>query len=380
MKKILIVHNFYKEFGGEDSNIYEEIDFLKKKYEILFFYEENKKALNVYDLLSFIFRSNIKTNKKFVDTINDFNPDTVYIHNTWFKINLGIFKILKRKKIKVILKIHNFRYKCGKHLTAKKHINPDIRCHACGFEKPFLFFFNKYYSESLLKSIFLYIYSLKYIKILKHYPLTLIVLNEFHKRKLISQGVNDEKIQVIYNPINFENNISVEKSLSLVYAGRISKEKGVEEVITSWMNSRVSHFTLYIIGEGNLKTTLEKKYNDKNLHFLGHLPNEQVLNYIRNAKAVVTATKLYEGQPRLLCEASSLGTISIYPSFGGMDEFFPKLYKYSFKQFDYQDLERKLNLLNDKIVFEEATKNITMNILQKLDKDNIYSKFSEELS
>ena len=380
MKKILIVHNFYKEFGGEDSNIYEEIDFLKKKYEILFFYEENKKALNVYDLLSFIFRSNIKTNKKFVDTINDFNPDTVYIHNTWFKINLGIFKILKRKKIKVILKIHNFRYKCGKHLTAKKHINPDIRCHACGFEKPFLFFFNKYYSESLLKSIFLYIYSLKYIKILKHYPLTLIVLNEFHKRKLISQGVNDEKIQVIYNPINFENNISVEKSLSLVYAGRISKEKGVEEVITSWMNSRVSHFTLYIIGEGNLKTTLEKKYNDINLHFLGHLPNEQVLNYIRNAKAVVTATKLYEGQPRLLCEASSLGTISIYPSFGGMDEFFPKLYKYSFKQFDYQDLERKLNLLNDKIVFEEATKNITMNILQKLDKDNIYSKFSEELS
>lgn len=374
------MHNFYKEFGGEDSNIYEEIDFLKKKYEILFFYEENKKALNVYDLLSFIFRSNIKTNKKFVDTINDFNPDTVYIHNTWFKINLGIFKILKRKKIKVILKIHNFRYKCGKHLTAKKHINPDIRCHACGFEKPFLFFFNKYYSESLLKSIFLYIYSLKYIKILKHYPLTLIVLNEFHKRKLISQGVNDEKIQVIYNPINFENNISVEKSLSLVYAGRISKEKGVEEVITSWMNSRVSHFTLYIIGEGNLKTTLEKKYNDKNLHFLGHLPNEQVLNYIRNAKAVVTATKLYEGQPRLLCEASSLGTISIYPSFGGMDEFFPKLYKYSFKQFDYQDLERKLNLLNDKIVFEEATKNITMNILQKLDKDNIYSKFSEELS
>ena len=374
------MHNFYKEFGGEDSNIYEEIDFLKKKYEILFFYEENKKALNVYDLLSFIFRSNIKTNKKFVDTINDFNPDTVYIHNTWFKINLGIFKILKRKKIKVILKIHNFRYKCGKHLTAKKHINPDVRCHACGFEKPFLFFFNKYYSESLLKSIFLYFYSLKYIKILKQYPLTLIVLNEFHKRKLISQGVNDEKIQVIYNPINFENHISVEKSLSLVYAGRISKEKGVEEVITSWMNSRVSHFSLYIIGEGNLKTTLEKKYNYKNLHFLGHLPNEQVLDYIRNAKAVVTATKLYEGQPRLLCEASSLGTISIYPSFGGMDEFFPKLYKYSFKQFDYQDLERKLNLLNDKIVFEEATKNITMNILQKLDKDNIYSKFSEELS
>ena len=380
MKKILIVHNFYKEFGGEDSNIYEEINFLKKKYKVSFFYEENKKALNFYDLLSFIFLSNVKTNKKFVDTVNDFNPDIVYIHNTWFKISLGIFKILKRKKIKVILKIHNFRYYCGKHLTAKKHLNSNERCHACGFEKPFLFFFNKYYSESITKSILLYFYSLKFFKILKNYPITLFVLNNFHKKKLISEGINYEKVHVNYNPINLENDVSEDRSLYLVYAGRISKEKGVEEVIKSWMNSEVSHYDLYIIGEGSLKIPLEKKYINKNLHFLGQLSNEKVLDYIRNAKAVVTATKLYEGQPRILCEASSLGTVSIYPSFGGMDEFFPKLYKYSFKQFDYQDLEKKLNLLNDKVVFEEETEKITINILQKLDKDKIYSKFSKELS
>ena len=30
MKKILIVHNFYRNYGGEDSNIYEEINFLNR--------------------------------------------------------------------------------------------------------------------------------------------------------------------------------------------------------------------------------------------------------------------------------------------------------------------------------------------------------------
>ena len=29
-----MVHNFYKEFGGEDANIYEEIEFFKKKYDV----------------------------------------------------------------------------------------------------------------------------------------------------------------------------------------------------------------------------------------------------------------------------------------------------------------------------------------------------------
>ena len=379
MKKLLIVHNFYKEFGGEDANIYEEIEFFKKKYDVLFFYEENKNPINIFDIFSFIFQTNISTNKKFHDIVEEFQPDTVYIHNTWFKVNLGIFKILKNKKIKVILKIHNFRYECGRHLLARRHSPKNKRCDACGFEKPFLFVLNKYYKNSYIKSIALYFYSLKFFDILKNHPMTLLALNEFHKSKLIEKGVVEEKIEVFHNPIKFDKDITKDKKSYLVYAGRISKEKGVEEVIKSWLNSDISHFDLYIIGEGELKSYLEKKYKYKNLIFTGYLSNEDVLAYIKHAKAVVTATKLYEGQPRLLCEASSLGTISIYPSFGGMNEFFPEDYKYSFEQFNYKDLEKKLNLLNEEQVFEEAVIEVKINILEKLNEKNIYLSFSRIL-
>ena len=37
MKKLLIVHNFYKDFGGEESNIHEELEYFKKDYEVDFF-------------------------------------------------------------------------------------------------------------------------------------------------------------------------------------------------------------------------------------------------------------------------------------------------------------------------------------------------------
>jgi glycosyltransferase involved in cell wall biosynthesis len=379
VKKLLIVHNFYKEFGGEDANIYEEIEFFKKKYEISFFYQENKHPINIFDIFSFIFQTNFSTNKKFLNIVEEFQPDIVYIHNTWFKVNLGIFKILKIKKIKVILKIHNLRYECGRHLFAKQHSPKNKRCDACGFEKPFLFFLNKYYKDSYIKSIFLYLYSLKFFDILKNYPLTLLALNDFHKRKLIEKGVAEEKIEVFHNPIKLDQDSTKDKYSYLVYAGRISKEKGVEEVIKSWLNSAISHFDLYIIGDGELKSYLEKKYRYKNLIFMGYLSNEEVLGHIKHAKAVVTATKLYEGQPRLLCEASSLGTISIYPSFGGMNEFFPEDYKYSFEQFNYTDLEKKLSLLNKDIIYEKAVIEVKNNILEKLNEKNLYLGFSRIL-
>ena len=44
--------------------------------------------------------------------MDTFKPDIVYIHNTWFKANLGIFDILKKENVEVVLKIHNFRFAC----------------------------------------------------------------------------------------------------------------------------------------------------------------------------------------------------------------------------------------------------------------------------
>ena len=58
---------------------------------------------------------------------------------------------------------------------------------------------------------------------------------------------------------------------------------------------------------------------------------------LKSSKAVVTATKLYEGQPTLLCEASLLGVPAIFPKTGGIEEFFLD-YLLSFEQFNYDDL------------------------------------------
>ena len=107
-----------------------------------------------------------------------------------------------------------------------------------------------------------------------------------------------------------------------MYAGRISEEKGVEQLIKAFNNSKLENIKLIIIGNGPKYKEYSLKYNSENVVFKNQMNNEETLNLIAGSKCVVTATKLYEGQPTLLCEASLLGIPSIFPTTGGVEEFF----------------------------------------------------------
>lgn len=82
----------------------------------------------------------------------------------------------------------------------------------------------------------------------------------------------------IYHPVSnsFFSYSSVEKNNSLLYAGRLSEEKGVDGLIDAmyYLKNQYS-FTpsLIILGDGNLLHSLQKKVNDLNLNnvkFLGY--------------------------------------------------------------------------------------------------------------
>ena len=91
---------------------------------------------------------NRNSNKKVEEIIFDFKPDIVYVHNTWFKATLGIFKILNKNNINTTIKLHNFRYSCTRNYFASGHFGKDDICNACGLNKKSLGLFNKYFLDS----------------------------------------------------------------------------------------------------------------------------------------------------------------------------------------------------------------------------------------
>jgi len=359
MKKILIINTKYKELGGEDSNILDEIDLLSKHHKVEYLEFDNSKKLNIFDLLSFLNNSNFISNKIVSRKIDEFKPDVAYVHNTWFKANLGIFKILKKKKVPVIVKIHNFRYWCANTYLLKNHLKGNKFCPACSLKNSNRLI-NNYFPESFSKSLILIKFIRKYLSILKNSDMKILTITDFHKKFLTDLNIPQNKILKYNNPIKINKQIAKNYNSSsnyVVYAGRITESKGVEELLFTWQKFSNAHgLILKIVGEGDLKETFKNRFNQDSVEFVGYLNNQEVKKLISKSRAVITATKMYEGQPRLLCEASSLGIPSIFPNFGGMNEFFPPKYELSFEQYNYEDLNKKLLLLEKKDLLEKCSK------------------------
>ncbi len=358
MKKILVINTKYREFGGEDSNIEEEVKFLSNFYNVQYLEYDNSEKINIYDFLSFFFQFNYKSNKILKKKLDSFSPDIVYIHNTWFKAGLGIFKTLKRKNLNVIVKVHNFRHECSSYLSAKKHKQEQKFCFKCGFSGSVI---NKYYPDSYTKSFLLTLYSKKYLKILKSNDIQILVLNKFSKQRMEKLRNSGKNISIFYNPLDIKNLQRGKynpNSSYVVYAGRLSEPKGLTELLNTWKEVNLKNIKLKIIGTGDIKDQLEHKFKGKNIEFLGSMSNSEAVNEIRNSRAVITATKMYEGQPRLLNEASAMGVPSIFPDFGGMSEYFPQNYKLSFIQYNYKDLKQKLFLLKDEKLLDKSSNEV----------------------
>lgn len=346
MKKILVIHNRYQNIGGEDIAVENEIELLKEKFDVKVLFFDNHLG-SIWNFLKLFFTSINKKSVKELDTVYaNFSPDIVYIHNTWFNASLGIFKYLENKNLKILLKLHNFRYDCTKSFTAKKHLQNKNICEACGFKKKKFQYFNKYFKESYLKSIFVFLYGRKYIRIIFESSFHIAVLTNFHRNRLIKLGLEENRVTVIPNYIYPKNSFaSKSSSIDLVYAGRISEEKGVEELVKEFIRLDIKGTILHIIGTGPLLNQLIKKYNKDNVYFHGQLTSNETNKIMCNAAGIITATKLLEGQPTLLFEAALQKVPAIFPKTGGLNEFFPNNYQLSFNQFQYDDLGKKIKLL-----------------------------------
>jgi len=359
MRKILIIHNQYSILGGEDVAVENEKKLLSKYFTVDTLYFENIPNSFLLQIFYFLTNHNRESTKLLKSKIRNFQPDLVYVHNTWFKASLKIFKILEKNQIPILLKLHNFRYECTRYFFLKNHVKGNDFCQMCGVKKSKFKFLNIYFQDSLIKSLVIIWYGKKYFKILKNNNLKILVLTKFHMNFLLSLKFNPKKLFILHNPMNLiKESENLHNTHYFTYSGRVSAEKGVDDLIRAFLKSNINKSQLKIAGEGPLLENLKKKYElNQNIEFLGLVSNKQSQDLISNSKAVITATKLLEGQPMLLCEASSYGIPSIFPQQGGINEFYPSNTELSYDRNIEFELVNALNKLNDEVFLKKEGKN-----------------------
>ena len=115
--RVLILHNRYRQPGGEDVVAQSQAELLRSKGHEVRLFEKDNKVIDSYGLfrkalLFFETADNARSAAEVEKIVAEFKPDVAHIHNTLPLLSPSIYKPLKRAGVKVIQYLHNYRLVC----------------------------------------------------------------------------------------------------------------------------------------------------------------------------------------------------------------------------------------------------------------------------
>lgn len=311
---ILQVHNRYIQTGGEWSVLNQEKDLLDMEHQVDQYIVENKSELNSYWKKARLLFSTHKS-KKYSDIVarqlQAGNHDLMHVHNFFPLLTPSVFESARQLGVPSVLSLHNFRlihpngllYHYGK-IDERSVKGSAWKCVKDGV-----------YRDSVIQTAVV-AHMIEYHR--KHgtwqkYPSAFIALSEFSKSKFVEGGLPEERIFVkpnfIEDPLKQYPDLDIDKPKEnfYLYAGRISGEKGINELLKYWTKQNTGK-KLVIAGNGPLKRKLQKRTSGQpNVKWIGHVEKKTILELMASARAMIFPTKCYENFPITILEAMSVG-------------------------------------------------------------------------
>ena len=136
---------------------------------------------------------------------------------------------------------------------------------------------------------------------------------------VIPNGINDFWIQ------NRQKKTQIQKTRTVIFAGRIDKNKNLKHVISACelLNNKGFQIKLLVVGDGPLLSGFQKQRFSVDIQFAGHVSSrEELLELYRNSDILVNPS-FTETFGLVYPEAMSQGLPIIYPKNEGFDVFYP---------------------------------------------------------
>lgn len=158
----------------------------------------------------------------------------------------------------------------------------------------------------------------------------LILVSDSLKAPLLKLGLKKELMTIIYNGIQFETDevepMSKNGVFTLTCVARLHPIKGHEVLLKSLAAAQFTDFNLHLVGDGELKPTLEQLVQELNLQkqvqFHGFLDSAQVEAQIAQSDLTVLAS-YNEGFPLVLLESAKQKVPFIATNVGDVQRLLP---------------------------------------------------------
>lgn len=315
-QRILLVHNYYKIPGGEDTVVENEKRLLEEHGHKVILYTRSNKELDSFGLwrklcLPFTALFSIRTYKEVKKRILQEKIDVVHVHNTLSLISPSVYYAAFSCGVPVVQTLHNFRLLC----PAATFMRDGVICEDCLKYGLSCSIRHSCYRGSKMQTL-VSAAVLKVHRMLGTYRrLHYICLTEFNKGKLLSLNKGGKKRiqeELVFVKPNFVWDPG-EKWISgknrYIYIGRLERLKGIQILLEAWME--FPEKKLLVCGSGPEEASVKKYLQDNQLEqveLMGQLPHDEVLRLLAESKALIMPTLWYEGQPMVILESYAVGT------------------------------------------------------------------------
>lgn len=334
--KILMVNKFLYPRGGAETYMLKLGEcFLEGGHEVQYFgmYDEKNtvgnESLAYTDNVDFHSKSvgrflypfkiiySHKARRAISKVLDEFKPDIVHMNNINFQITPSILYEINKRNIPVVQTVHDYQMICPNHLLYS--FSEGMPCTRCIGGSKLNCIKYKCIHGSLAKSIIgaaeAYFY-----KILNTYKLTdmYVCPSRFLEKKLLeSSKIFNGKTFTIHNFISKREKIDtdLEPKPYIVFAGRFSREKGIE--LLAETAKLLPEYKFKVAGSGP-----DENYFSgvPNIESEGFLTGEAYSQLVKNAKALILPSICFENCPLSILEAHSMGVPVITMNSGGMAE------------------------------------------------------------
>ena len=316
--KILIVHNDYGKYSGEEAVVDKMAAMLSEHghgvSQLRMTTAGARESLigQAQGFLSGMWcPSGIRAMRKALEREK---PDVVNVHNLYPFISPAALRECQKRGVPVVMTVHNFRLICPTGLFMREGKPCEI-CLERGNEWGCV----RYNCEhSALKSIG-YAARNAIARISRHYLDCVdyfACITDFQRQKLIQAGFPKEKTVVIPNSVSIDRECRPTAGSYVAYSGRISGEKGVDLIVEVAKRHPEISFKL----AGAVRDAKIVEALPANVELMGYLSGSEFEQFNSNARFFVMASRCYEGFPMAILEAAQYCKPTIAPAHGGFTE------------------------------------------------------------
>jgi glycosyltransferase involved in cell wall biosynthesis len=327
--RVLIVHNCYRQSGGEDIAVRAELELLRGAgIEALAHVVSNEVAGPFRIVEGARLLADSAWSRSSAGAVRElckrFGPDVVHVHNFWMRLTPSIHEAARAGGAAVVQTLHNFRLFC----LNGRLIRHSAPCQDCIGRAPWRGVVHRCYRDSAIASAAV----ARMISRSRRSPWqncvdAFVAPSEYARERFIAAGLPADRIHV--KP-NFtadpgEPGIRPSASQTALFAGRLAAEKGAEVLLRAWALAAQPEWRLIITGDGPERSRLEDiaanmRRGLGSVQFAGERKSSEIHALMAQARLLVLPSVTPETFGLSVIEAFAAGRPAIVTNGGGQSE------------------------------------------------------------